>query len=46
MSRTRIDIYVVFDNFEDKEFKNEVKTVTGSSYQRHFSEKSHFWVFF
>ena len=41
-----IDIYVVFDHIAETEFKNEVKTGTGSSYRRHFAEKPHFWVFF
>jgi len=46
LSRTPIGIYVAFDQCEDEEFKNEVKTGTENSYQRHFAGKLHFWVFF
>jgi len=46
LPRTPIDICVVFDQFEDEKFKNEVKTGTGSSCLCHFAEKPHFWVFF
>jgi len=43
MSATHaIDIYVVFDQFEDAKFKNEVKTGTGSSFRRHFGKKPNF----
>jgi len=40
-----IDIYVLFDQIKDAEFKNEVKTGTGSSLPRHFGEKPNFRVF-
>jgi len=40
-----IDIYVLFDQIGDAEFKNEVKTGTGSSFPRHFGEKPNFRVF-
>ena len=33
-----IDIYVLFDETGDAVFKNEVKTGTGSSFQRHFGK--------
>ena len=46
LSRTPIDIYVVFDQFEDAEFENDVKTGIGSSYRRHFAENRIFGCFF
>jgi len=45
-SRTPIDIYAVFDQFEDAELENDVKTGTGNGYRCHFVEKPNFWVFF
>jgi len=39
-----IDICVLFDQIGDAEFKNGVKTGTGSSFRRHFGEKPNFWV--
>jgi len=33
-----IDIYVVFDQMAEAEFKNEVKSGIGSSFRRHFGE--------
>ena len=40
-----IDIYVVFDQIAEPEFKNEVKTGTGSSFLRYFGDKPNLWVF-
>ena len=39
-----IDIYVLFDQMGDVEFKNGVKIGTGSSFRRHFGEKPNFRV--
>jgi len=39
-----IDIDVLFDQIGDAEFKNGVKTGTGSSFRRHFGEKPNFRV--
>ena len=43
-----IDIYVIFDQIGEVEFKNEVKIGTGSSFPRHFGENQicgFSWVF-
>ena len=37
-----IDIYVLLDQIGDAEFKNEMKTWTGSSFPSHFGEKPNF----
>ena len=39
-----IDIYVLFHQIGDAQFKNGVKTGTGSSFRRHFGEKPNFRV--
>jgi len=40
-----MNIYVLIDQIGDAEFKNRVKTGTGSSFRHHFGEKPNFRVF-